>query len=56
MVNLESETIVVAVLATLIIGYLVWTNIKMKFAHRNAIKEASKRLKDIFIATDICFK
>ena len=42
MVNLETETILVIVLSALIIGYLVWTIVKMKFAHRNAIKEARK--------------
>ena len=42
MVNLETETILVIALSVLIIGYLVWTIVKMKFAHRNAIKEARK--------------
>ena len=42
MVNLEIETIIVIGLSSLIIGYLIWTIVKMKFAHRNAIKDARK--------------
>ena len=42
MINLEIETILVIGLSSLIIGYLIWTIVKMKFAHRNAIKEARK--------------
>ncbi len=42
MVNLEIETIIVIGLSSLISGYLIWTIVKMKFAHRNAIKEARK--------------
>ena len=42
MVELEVETIVVIVISCLIILYLLWIIIKMKFAHRATIKDARK--------------
>ena len=42
MVELEVETIVVIVISCLIILYLLWIIIKMKFAHRATIMDARK--------------
>ena len=42
MVNVNSETIVVIVISSLIIMYLVWYIFKLKLTHGDAIKEARK--------------
>ena len=42
MVELATETIVVIAISCLIILYLLWKNIKLKFAHRTAINDARK--------------